>query len=626
MTTPFADCAQNVGRLHRAVLALEKRIAPLGMEDVVRREWFRLLEQKLIPQLPDDAYLVAAVVGGTNIGKSVIFNHLAGSRASATSPLASGTKHPVAIVPLDFARNHALESVFPDFEPRAWTDSDGALQDTDADLLFWKSEDSLPDNLLVLDTPDIDSDARVNWERADNIRRAADVLIAVLTQQKYNDAAVKQFFRKAAQEDRTVLVVFNQCELPEDEAYWPVWLETFCGETGLDPDFVYVAPNDRRAAEENRLPFYQRRRLSGEVPAEQHDVSHDLTEALSRLHFGEIKLQALRGSLAHVTEEETGVPTWLREISRRSSEFRSAAEVLSAHTLAKIDDWPAIPNGLLIAEMRTWWAGQREGWSADVHNFYNALGRGLVWPFRMARRTIAGEETPAIVEYQRSEWNAILKTVEKVYERLTWFGELGNELLRPRIAKLLTGNSRADLIRILEDQHSQIDLEAELSSLVSEELRTFREESPQFYSLLKKIDVGAAAARPVTSIALFVTGLGPAGDAAAQLVAGGAMQSIMHVAGDVAGGTVAAAVGEATLSGTAASGVGYIEAKLRQLHAAFTARRAGWLAEMLKEHLFGSLPEDLQTAAMMVQSREFLDVQQALEQAAHGLHSSETAS
>ena len=48
-------------------------------------------------------------------------------------------------------------------------------------------------NLVILDTPDVDSDAPVNWQRADAVRQAADVLVAVLTQQKYNDAAVKQF-------------------------------------------------------------------------------------------------------------------------------------------------------------------------------------------------------------------------------------------------------------------------------------------------------------------------------------------------------------------------------------------------------------------------------------------------
>ncbi|NIO14098.1 MAG: hypothetical protein GTO03_10110, partial [Planctomycetales bacterium] len=59
------------------------------------------------------------------------------------------------------------------------------------------------------------------------IRQAADVLVAVLTQQKYNDAAVKRFFRAAVEADKPILVVFNQCNLVSDAAYWPQWLATF---------------------------------------------------------------------------------------------------------------------------------------------------------------------------------------------------------------------------------------------------------------------------------------------------------------------------------------------------------------------------------------------------------------
>ena len=132
----------------------------------------------------------------------------------------------------------------------------------------------MPPRLLLLDAPDVDSDVAVNWRRATAIRQAADVLVAVLTQQKYNDAAVKQFFRAAVEADKPIIVVFNQCELEADRAYWPQWLETFCQQTGARPELVYVVPYDRRAAEELRLPFYNisprptdLRSVPGEGPA-----------------------------------------------------------------------------------------------------------------------------------------------------------------------------------------------------------------------------------------------------------------------------------------------------------------------------------------------------------------------
>ena len=230
----------------------------LPLEPLANTEWFEVLERKLLPQLGASAWLVVAITGGTNIGKSVVFNHLAGFRASASSPLASGTKHPVCLIPAGFESQHDLSALFPGFSVEAWNSPEDALTDRDEDVLFWRTSAEVPKNLLLLDTPDIDSDAPVNWRRADAIRQAADVLIAVLTQQKYNDAAVKQFFRKAAAEDKAVILVFNQCELPDDETYWPLWRRTFCEETGVVPEWTYIAPNDRLQAESLTLPFYER--------------------------------------------------------------------------------------------------------------------------------------------------------------------------------------------------------------------------------------------------------------------------------------------------------------------------------------------------------------------------------
>ena len=260
-----------------------------------------------------------------------------------------------------------------------------ALRESDTHWLLWRTEASLPDNLLALDTPDIDSEVRINWERADQIRRSADVLVAILTQQKYNDAAVKEFFRRAAAEDKAVIIVFNQTQLPEDEQYWPLWVGTFCDETGIRPEHVYLAPYDRKAAEENRLPFYERAwppavaEENGAPVLASNNEPRDLLADLSRLRFDEIKLRTLEGSLHQLLDETAGVPSYLREIEQRSDEFRSAHEMLAAHQLAEIGSWPPIPNSLLVGEIRQWWALQREGWPARVHGFYNAIGKGLTW-------------------------------------------------------------------------------------------------------------------------------------------------------------------------------------------------------------------------------------------------------
>ncbi len=623
MSSPLTDLAQPIHELHAAVHALAKVALPLEVPGLQGREWFELLTNKLVPQLSEEAFLIVAVVGGTNIGKTVVFNHIVGSRASSTSPLASGTKHPTCLVPEGFEATHDLTALFPDFTLKPAEQPEDALQESDTHWLFWRTEESLPENLVVLDTPDIDSEARINWERADQIRRSADVLVAILTQQKYNDAAVKEFFRRAADEDKAVLIVFNQTQLPEDEEYWPLWVGTFCDETGLRPEHVYLAPYDRRAAEENRLEFYERTWPpsteaehvgNGSRRAVDANEGRDLLADLSQLRFAEIKLRTLEGSLHQLLDRRAGLPSYLREIELRSGEFEQATELLSAHELAEIDSWPEIPSRLLVTEVRNWWADQREGWTATVHGVYNTIGRGLVWPFKAVREQIQGEGTPPIEEYRKQEWSAILDAVEKVYSKLTWMSELGNPLLRPRLESLLGGTSRAELLQTLEKAHAEVDLEQELEKLVSDQLETFRVDSPQTYEFVRRIDGLAAAARPATSVVLFVTGFGPVGEAMAPVLAETAVQSLVHVAGDVAGGTVAAAAGETAISGTAATGAGYLEAKFRKLHVSFTAQRAAWLAGLLKEYLLGDLPEEMQHAAGIAHGAEAQRVRELMEQ------------
>jgi hypothetical protein len=612
MTISFSDCATSVEQLHRSLVALEKRSDVLQLDGLRQSEWFQLLEQKLLPQMTDSAFLVAAVVGGTNLGKSVVFNHLAGTRASATSPLASGTKHPVCLVPSGFEETRKLADVFPDFELRDWSSADAALEEITQDVLFWRPSENMPPNLLVLDTPDIDSDARINWDRADKIRRSADVLIAVLTQQKYNDAAVKEFFRRAAAEDKFVLVVFNQVHLPEDEQYWPLWMKTFCDETGIRPEFLYLAPHDRKAAESNSLPFIERSWPADEREAGNAEGSNrQLNSDLSTLRFGEIKLRTLRGSLDVITLPG-GAESFLEDVIQRSGDYRGAAELLSAHKLAEIENWPAVPTTVVVQNIRLWWQTQRDGWSAGVHGFYNSVGTGILKGWRFVSEKISGPQVEPLEQYKQSEWKSILDVVDEVYSRLNWFRDLGNPLLQPKLSALLGATTRQELLDKLRAEHDACELDKMVEQLVSSELEAFREESPTFYKSLRKLDTVAAAFRPATSIVLFVTGFGPIGHAVGQVAAETAVSSAVAVAGDVAAGGVTAAVGETWLASGTSAGAAMLEAHFRKIHEHFTAGRANWLARLLQENLLGTLPEELSSAALISESEEFRAAQKSL--------------
>ncbi|MFM7058539.1 MAG: GTPase domain-containing protein [Planctomycetota bacterium] len=595
---------------------LQQRGRLLGLAELSGREWYELLRQKLVPQLEATGWLVAAVVGGTNIGKSVVFNHLVGSRASAVSPLASGTRHPTCLVPGRFADPQRLQRIFPDFELRRWESAEGALEDTDRNLLFWRAAAELPDWLLVLDTPDIDSDARVNWQRADAVRRSADVLIAVLTQQKYNDAAVKEFFRRGAREGRSALVIFNQLHLPDDEPYWPVWLQTFSRETGLRPESVFVAPADRRAAEELRLPFFERRfAAEGLANAENSGQEIDLQRVvhpgaeLARLRFGELRIRSLRGSLEELLHEVRGVPAWLQELGLASDDLRRAAQRLTVEGLISVRDWPSPGGAVFSTGIRDWWREHQTGWARAINSAYSAAGRLVLRPLTALRGVIQGPVAEDVDVYRQREWSAILRVLEDVFERLSWLAESGHPVIRERAGKLLSGEVRSGLLDLLRRQHLEVDFDRELREVIDEQMRRMQRERPDAFLLCRHAGNVSAALRPVASVVFFSLGFGPAGEFAATAIGHAAASTLVHVVADVAGGAAAAVAGEAAVSTAAGSGASLLQAWFQRLQDEYFARRGNWLMERLQRELLGSLAEDLREAAGLRESQEWRDAQ-----------------
>lgn len=611
MQPDFSSWSQQIMSLHGAVQSLRGVAESVGVAPPRGEEWFELLEHKLLPQVTAEPWLVVAIVGGTNIGKSLLFNHLAGEDASRVSPLAAGTRHPVCIVPEGFADEATLSRLFSGFQLRPWRSQDDPLDAGEEHLLFWRPGQAVSPRLLLLDTPDIDSDAQVNWLRAEQIRHVADVLLAVLTQQKYNDAAVKQFFRKAAEADKPVIVIFNQCDLQEDREYWPQWLQTFAGETGVDATLVYVVPYDREAARTRSLPFYDVGH-SSQPPDGPVAGPTSLREELAALHFDEIKIRTLRGALAEVLDAHRGVPTYLDRIRRASGEFAAAAAALSARDMARVR-WPPLPTRTLVNEIGDWWDLRRSEWSRSIHGFYRRLGSGLTWPFRKAWQTVSPPLGEPLQAFLRDERGAIVSAVENVLGELERLSNLGNETLRPRLKQLLAGQARANLLRRIEISHADLPpVDDDYRAFLRGELDRWGRDNPRVVGFLRSLDHAAALARPAITVSLAVSGW---------LLAGGLVHdAAMHVAGHTVGqlATEAAISGGITTGGealvaTTGEGLKQAAAQLfRQLQANYAQRRATWLAAWLDRELLGDLLADLRRGAEATHSEAFRLVEAAL--------------
>jgi len=609
MTATFQAWASQVKRLYHALANLEGEAAAVGVAPPKGEEWFALLQHKLLAQLEAPPLLVVAVVGGTNIGKSVVFNHLAGEMASAVSPLAAGTRHPVCLAPDGFDDESALARLFEGFHLRRWQSALDPLADGAEHLLFWRMGANVPARLLLLDTPDIDSDATVNWQRADQVRQSADVLVAVLTQQKYNDAAVKQFFRTAAEADKVVVVAFNQCDLADDLDYWPQWLDTFTSETGARPELVYVVPYDRRAAGELRLGFHNVGPHGRTPPGE----ASSLRDELGRLHFDAIKIRTFEGAIGRVLDAERGAAGYLARLRRASGEFASAAAALSTADMARVN-WPSLPAPLVVDEIRHWWDFSRSGWSRQIHGFYRSLGQGVIWPVRSAWRAINGPGSEPLANFHAREREAILESVQKLLDELDRLARVGNDTLRPRLERLLGGASRATLLERVAAAHAELPaLDDRYRSFVRDELDRWGRENPRAISWLRSLDHVLALARPAVTVSLAISGWivagGVVGHAAAH-VAGhtaGNLATEAAIAGGIAGG------GEAMVTVTG-EGVKQAAARLfRRLQTRYAELRAAWLAGWLERELLGELLAELRRGALAPESAAVREVEAALE-------------
>jgi len=610
MPGDFATFAAQVRQLHGSLIALEPVAAGIGVAAPAGQEWIELLTRKLLPQLDLPPLLVVAVVGGTNIGKSVIFNHLADEVASAVSPLAAGTKHPVCLVPPGADDPELLARLFEGFALRAWRSAEDPLAEADEDRLFWRLGPQMPPRLLLLDAPDVDSDVTVNWQRARAIRQAADVLLAVLTQQKYNDAAVKQFFRAAVESDKPIVVLFNQVDLTADRAYWPQWLATFCEATGASPELVYVVPHHRAAAERLCLPFFFVGPQGGSPPQQ----ARNLREELGALHFDAIKVRTFRGALRRVLDPLRGAPGYLAAVRAAAGSFASAAEALSASEMARVA-WPTLPTGVLVEEIREWWDAGRSGWSRQVHGFYRAVGRGVTWPVRAAWEALSGPQAEPLAAFRQQERAAILLAVEKLLDELDRLAQVGNDTLRPRLMRLLGGNARATLLAHVQAAHETLPaVDDDYRAFLRAELEAWKAANARAVRFLQSLDHAAAVARPAISIALFVTGLHLAGDMVGQ--------AAFHVAGQSAGqlATEAAIAGGITGGGEAivsTTGEGVRQAAARlfgRLQSRYARQRAAWLAAWLERELLGDLLEELRRGAAVPTGAVFRAVEASIEQ------------
>ncbi|MCL2711004.1 MAG: GTPase domain-containing protein [Planctomycetaceae bacterium] len=593
---PFTQYAQAILELDGLLEPLRHLAESCGVPSPEREHWYALLKHKLVPQLTGKPFLLVAVMGGTNTGKSLIFNHLAGESFSAVDHRASGTKHPVCLVPKSdgvTSYESILARHFDTFQCVPWSNAEQPLELSDENYLYWIEGKNVPERLLLLDTPDFDADREVNWDRATAIRHAADVLIAVLTEQKYNDASVRRFFREAAEADKPIMVLFNMVDLDGDKQHLAQWLEQFCRETGTKPMEVLVAPYNREGVEMLTLPFF----------AVRNDtfVPIDLKTELCELHFDTIKTQTLLGAIKILDDPLTGVQSYLYSIHRASSKFAEALKTLENIGEAEVQ-WSGLPATILADEVRTWWNAHRPAWSQKVNSVYRKVGGGLLWSVRKTvdyfKGTNDAEQIKSLEDFRAAERRTAIEFVSKIMDKLAMLPGAGrasmkNPILQREISELTSGEHRALL---LQRAYSVLDslppVDQEFRELLHRRLSDWATENPKMAAWMLMVDNIMTAAHPLVTVALAVSG--------GWVVAGGTTAAAV-----VASGATAAAVGETAIqAGT--EGIAGRAAKLfQQIQEDYVLTRSQAFAEGFQKELWQDIMARLQSGASATQSDIF---------------------
>jgi hypothetical protein len=158
---------------------------------------------------------LVVLFGGTGVGKSTVFNTLAGSAVTETS-----AKRPCTTEPLLYHHSGAKAALEdPGFlasytkKPRA----PGQPSAGSMGIELHAHDDATLASLALVDAPDFDSIEAENRRVAEDLYRVADLVIFVVNPAKYADEETWKSIRRARADGKAATFVFNRAE-PDDDA------------------------------------------------------------------------------------------------------------------------------------------------------------------------------------------------------------------------------------------------------------------------------------------------------------------------------------------------------------------------------------------------------------------------
>lgn len=436
----------------RGLTALENALRP---DPILTRavfdgtsEWVNLLRYKLVPHLAGEGCLIAAVAGGTNTGKSTVFNLLQGREVSPVRATAAATRRPLLAGCPDRARQCLEGKLVPEFAPARLDAAEDLLtRQSPADRLFVVTNPDLPDRLVLLDTPDVDSIEKEHWAVADHLRAAGDVIVAVLTGEKYRDERVVAFFREAQASGRVIVPLMNKADDAEGYATARKQLAEFRKDAGCDGP-AFVVPHDFRLAQAYSSPI---RSLDGDT---------DLMTYLLGLDVYTIKRRVFQSSVRHLCAQ---TERFLQEVGTVAGILASVREeyhVRAEHASEKYDPVPGAAVGGMFHEFVQ---ARRGPFRRAIGKASATIARGTTALTRSISRAVFRRATLESSELAPS--NEEIRAVHRqAVEQIT--RELAASYMQS------SGNLREPAAHLLQEAAHRLTPDAAAESVVREVLRS----------------------------------------------------------------------------------------------------------------------------------------------------------
>ena len=260
----------------------------------------------------------AVLLGGTGTGKSTVFNLLCQAEISRTGVERPMTSGPVMAVPGTVDPAHCTPWFLPNLEVRAPGEPSAGRSDR-IQVLTHHNPDFT--HLAFVDTPDLDSLQEHNQEMAEDIALLADVVIFVVSQEKYADQVLVQALNTLCKSGKPVLAVLNRVDVPLEDR-----------QVLVEDVLQTLDPESRRlqASALVTLPFFNSK---NQADVQFSEARTALSRAVGRLVPGE----DLSGFLSSQAE---------RQWDQVRQEIKEVAEVLQAEKEAA-ENWKAKLDTLL---------------------------------------------------------------------------------------------------------------------------------------------------------------------------------------------------------------------------------------------------------------------------------------